>query len=163
MPIESKTLKSSLGNNYEIVTGSSHSEIAPEVTEGATNASYTNFICEKPGSPGSAKCELATGMPIGSSVTINNSTELQKWIYRANNGMVFEISLNKKKYLVYDWLVYVKAQGPDIGLTTSLKLYFTDMTGDEYSLDIMSSKQKSHFLYFTSDNPNIKSIRWHDA
>ncbi len=163
--VETKnTLKSTLGNDYE--TG--HLDQLPETSflSEIQSGAFTNFSCLNGGSPGTAECEDKDGMILGQHVSINNSTEIQKWVYRSDDGKVFDIYLGPNSSGgVYRYQFLVEAQGPDTGWwsTAGLKIHFTDMTGDEYSLDIISTTRKVHYLRYKSDRPNLKSFRWENS
>lgn len=100
------------------------------------------------------------GMPPGYSVTIEGSSDLEKYIYSKHDGKVHSIKFDSSSSPIYDYVITVKAQGPS-GITSgSYTLRFVDETGDSYSLEIYSSSLKEHVLRFNSKKPNITSIYW---
>lgn len=162
---ETKTsLKSTLGKDYE--TGTLDQILDTSFLTEVQNGAYTNFLCEHGGSPGVAVCEEGEGMVLGQHVSINGDKEIQKWVYRSKDGKVFDIYLGTNSSGgFYKYQILVEAQGPDTGwwTTDGIKLHFTDKTGDEYALDIVSTTRKVHYVRYNSDRPNIISFRWENS
>lgn len=154
-----KVLKSEKGANYEVSMVKDVSLLSKKIHDTATNEIYDNFTSSDKGTPGEATCK--EGLATGRHVKINNDTEIENYIYRSGNGKVFSITLmNIAGY--YDYCLFVEAQGPDTGWwsTAGIKLKFTDMTNDIYSLDIVSTTRQVHTLSFNSKNPKITKIEW---
>jgi hypothetical protein len=98
----------------------------------------------------------------GDQVEINGSTDLSTCIVGNSNARVYQITLQKQAGF-FDYVLDVIAQGPS-GLGSGwLYLYFTDQTGDRYSLGIYSSTQQQHTVAFNSDQPGIVKIEWGDS
>lgn len=102
----------------------------------------------------------ATGLlPVGSSVSINGSTDLSSCLVGNSEGKVYGIQLVSNAG-IYSYQVQVDAQGPSGIFSGSINLAFTDQTGDTYKLAITSSRREQHTVSYNSDRPSIVKITW---
>lgn len=61
---------------------------------------------------------------------------------------------------VYSYQVVVDAQGPEGLFSGSMYLYFTDQTGDRYSLSVFRHARDKHTVSYNSAAPAIVKIAW---
>ena len=66
---------------------------------------------------------------------------------------------HKGEGAIYDYSLIVDCQGPT-GIFNYMKLWFTDESGDRYSLMVYSSSREEHTIHFNSNEPNIKKIEY---
>jgi hypothetical protein len=135
---------------------------APELLPGGckmADVPFTNADCGK---------ESGTTTPQGGAlnpgdhVEINGSTDLSTCIVGNSNARVFSIALINQAGF-FNYVVNVIAQGPSGPLSGWLYLYFTDETGDRYSLGLFSSTKQQHTVAYNSDHPGIVKIEWGDS
>lgn len=101
---------------------------------------------------------------LGDQVEIDGSVDLHSVIVGKKNACVYKVTLGKAHVLtVYNYAVDVDAQGPKGFHSGTMLLYFTDQTGKpkgQYSLGIIDSKRKPHYVDYNSDQPGIVEIEW---
>ena len=97
----------------------------------------------------------------GDQVEINGSGDLSTCIVGNSNARVYSIALINQAGF-FNYVVNVIAQGPSGPFSGWLHLYFTDETGDRYSLGIWSSTKQQHTVAYNSDRPGIVKIEWGD-
>lgn len=123
-------------------------------TDNATATATANFVMN-----GSAEADCATGMQPGMAMTIDNNGDLSQYINGNDGAAIFGITLNRNAG-IYDYIVMVDGQGPRGFGSGSIYLYFTDQTGDTYSLQLYSSRREVHTVAFNSDAPAIVKVTW---
>ena len=122
------------------------------------NVPFTNSDC---GKITGTTTPLGGALNPGDQVEINSSVDLSTCIVGNSNGRVFSIVLTKQAGF-FNYVVDVIAQGPSGPFSGWLNLYFTDETGDKYSLGIFSSTKQQHTVAYNSDQPGIVKIDWSD-
>ena len=123
------------------------------------NVPFSNNNC---GKTTGAMTPLGGALQPGDSVEVNGSTDLSTCLVGNSNARVFSISLiNQAGY--FDYVVNVVAQGPSGFGSGWLYLYFTDQTGDRYSLGLYSSTKQQHTVAYNSSQPGIVKIEWGDS
>ena len=98
----------------------------------------------------------------GASVSMNGNTDLSGFIVGNSNAKVYSIKLAKQSGIIYDYVISVVAEGPRGFGSGWLNLYFTDRTGDRYSLGIWKSDKLQHTVAYNSKDPGIVKIEWGD-
>ena len=101
------------------------------------------------------------GLQVNSSVQLNGSTDLSNCMQANDNACVYGITLTQSPGS-YDYVLMVDAQGPKGIGSGAMHLYFTDKTGDVYSLEIDSSTRSTHTVRYNSNNPAIIEIKWNN-
>lgn len=101
----------------------------------------------------------AYGLQNNSTVQLNGNTDLSGCITANDGACVYGITLTGSPG-IYDYVVNVDAQGPSGFGSGSMYLYFTDETGDRYSLSIYSSTRSTHTVRYNSKKPSIFKIEW---
>jgi hypothetical protein len=120
---------------------------------------FTNNDCGK--TSGSTTPQGGALQP-GDNVQINGSVDLSTCIVGNSEARVYSIHLiNQSGFFKY--VVNVVAQGPSGPFSGWLYLYFTDQTGDRYSLGLFSSAKQQHTVAYNSDQPGIVKIEWGDS
>jgi hypothetical protein len=120
------------------------------------NVEFTSTDCGN--QSGTTKAE---GEPLapGDTVAVNGSTDLSKCIVGNKGACVYSINLINQAGF-FNYVLNVVAQGP-AGIGSGwLNLYFTDQSGDKYSLGIYSSTKQQHTVAYNSGAPDIVSIEW---
>ena len=98
--------------------------------------------------------------PTGRPVEMNGSTDLSSCVVGNSGARLYSVKLAKQSGALYDYVFSVEAQGPK-GLGSGwLYLYFTDRTGDRYSLGIWKSERLLHTVAYNSADPGIVKIEW---
>lgn len=123
------------------------------------NVPFTNNNC---GNQSGTTTPLGGALQPGDSVEINGSTDLSTCLVGNSGARVYSISLINQAGF-FNYVLNVVAQGPS-GLGSGwLYLYFTDQTGDRYSLGIYSSTKQQHTVAYNSSEPGIVKIEWGDS
>src|SRR5260370_33800649 len=100
------------------------------------------------------------GINEGESVSIQGNTDLSRCIMGYDGACVYGIKLIlNDPWSMWTFLISVDAQGPGVG-TPGLILYFTDQSGDTYTLTIVTSTRTSHSVAYNSRQPAIMTIEW---
>jgi hypothetical protein len=99
------------------------------------------------------------GLQVNSTVQLNGNTNLSDCIKANDRACVYGITLTGSPG-IYDYVINVDAQGPSGFGSGSMYLYFTDETGDRYSLSIYSSTRATHTVRYNSKKPSIFKIEW---
>lgn len=99
------------------------------------------------------------GLQNNSTVQLNGNTDLSGCITANGGACVYGITLTGSPG-TYDYVINVDAQGPSGFGSGSMYLYFTDETGDRYSLSIYSSTRSTHTVRYNSQKPSIFKIEW---
>jgi hypothetical protein len=119
---------------------------------------YDDFICNTPGQKSNAQSTI--GLQIGHYVSINGSTKIEDFIQGEDDASVYSIQLSIKSGGFYNYRLTVNGKGPKGGIFSTLSLYFTDATGNTYSLNLTSSTRKDHVVDFDSVDSRITNIAW---
>lgn len=120
----------------------------------------TNFTSTSCGQDaGDAVSADPAGMSIGGTMAINGSTDLSKCIVGQSGALVNTIYTNTAPGIVYQYAIMVVGQGPSG--PGKLDLEFTDAGGNHYLLELWSSTNETHHVYYSSDNPIITQVTWH--
>lgn len=98
----------------------------------------------------------------GEEVAINGNTDLHTTIMFNGGGCVYGIRVERHPGL-YDYAVFVDAQGPSGFGSGSGYLAFTDETNDTYKLSIYSSRRSVHSVRYNSKKPKIVKIQWNNT
>ena len=122
------------------------------------NVPFTNNDCGK--TKGQTTPQGGALNP-GDQVEINSSTDLSTCIVGNSNARVYSIYLINQAGF-FNYVVNVIAQGPSGPFSGWMNLYFTDQTGDRYSLGIFSSTKQQHTVAYNSSQPGIVKIEWTD-
>ena len=110
-------------------------------------------------------CGMSDGLKLDQYVSINGSPDLRDCIKGEDGAEVSSIYMEKKGGGTYnlDYRLTVTGKGPNGGffdLTSMFTLYFTDGTGDTYSLNLYKSGIGDHVVDFSSEDPRITNIAW---
>lgn len=119
---------------------------------------FTSTSCGQ--DAGDAVSADPAGMPIGGTMAINGSTDLSKCIVGPSGALVNTIYTNTAPGIVYQYAIMVVGQGPSGAASGKLDLEFTDASGGHYLLELWSSTNETHHVYFSSDNPSITQVTW---
>lgn len=120
---------------------------------------FSNTDC---GKTAGTTTPLGGALNPGDQVEINGSVDLSTCIVGNSEARVFSITLQKQAGF-FSYVLDVVAQGPSGVFSGWLYLYFTDQTGDTYSLGIFSSTKQQHTVAYNSDQPGIVKIEWRDS
>jgi len=123
------------------------------------NVPFTNSDCGK--TSGTTTPQGGALNP-GDQVEINGSVDLSTCIVGNSNARVYSIYLINQSGF-FNYVVNVLAQGPAGPFSGWLYLYFTDQTGDRYSLGLYSSAKQQHTVAYNSSQPGIVKIEWGDS
>lgn len=115
------------------------------------------FKCDKTGPNSYAYSDI--GLSVGGTASINGTKNLSKIIKFHNDGYVEDVSL-KKNSAKNSYKVEIHASGPKGYRSGSGYTYYTDKTNDTYRLSIYKNKFDSHYVNYSSSNPNIVLITW---
>ncbi|MFC6706670.1 eCIS core domain-containing protein [Flexivirga alba] len=107
---------------------------------------------------GTSRSEIGCLQP-GGSVVMNESEDLSSCIVGNSGAKVYSVKLAKQSGF-YSYVVSVVAEGPHGAFSGSMYLYFTDRTGDRYSLSIFRANKLQHTVAFNSADPGIVKIEW---
>jgi len=109
---------------------------------------------------GSAVCP-APGMPPGSQVEVDGSTDLAAVITGNSGALVNWITLNAQPPgAPFPYVLEVNGQGPAGMGSGGMELVFTDAAGGTNSLTLDRSTPETHTLKYGSGSPNIVSFTW---
>jgi hypothetical protein len=122
------------------------------------NVPFTNNDC---GKTSGTTTPVTGALKPGDQVEINGSIDLSKCIVGNSEARVYSITLQKQSGF-FAYVLDVVAQGPSGWASGWLYLYFTDETGDKYSLGIFLSSKQQHTVAYNSDRPGIVKIEWGD-
>ncbi len=118
-----------------------------------------DFTCLMPGE--NAAAVSVVGLEYGAAVSINRSEDLSQTIRFNGGGCVYSIALEAATSISpFEYCLRVDAQGPGGRTSGGGYLYFMDVSGDTYSLEVFSSKRKEHTLRYNSRRPQIIAIVW---
>lgn len=117
---------------------------------------FTTPDCGK--ANGTASAGPSAPLEVGDRVEINGSTDLSACVIGNSDARVYSIELVKGS--VDEFSLSVDAQGPSGFFSGSMNLVFIDGTGDQYSLAITSSSEKTHSLGYNSAIPGIVTFMW---
>ncbi len=136
----------------------------PRPRSGKAGLPQLAFRCDKIGENGEASYAapletvkegiVAMGDPVA-----GYTTDLQDFMKFNNGGCVFEIRVLKQESSMFQWIIWVDAQGPSL-FGGSGHLTFTDASGAKYRLSIFRSARCSHTLRYNSEKPVICKIEW---
>lgn len=128
----------------------------PRPRSGKTDLPDLVFSCSQSGENSRADCPSS---PTEGVVTINGSRDLSQVVRFNDGGCVYEIRILQQGAGLFDWIIWVDAQGPS-ALGGSGYLTFIDESGDKYHLSIFRSARYSHTLRYNSPKPAIRQIIW---
>lgn len=128
----------------------------PRPRSGKSGLTQLPFACSKYGENGEAHAAPPGGEGI---VAIAGSADLSPVIRFNDGGCVFEIRVLRQSSGLFDWIIWVDAQGPSL-TGGSGHLTFTDASGDKYRLSIFRSARYTHTLRYNSKDPAICKIEW---
>lgn len=130
----------------------------PRPRSGKSTLPQLNFTCNKAGENSFA---IAAGSGGEGFVAINGDQDLSQIIKFNSGGCVFDIRVLKQGSGLFDWIIWVDAQGPSL-TGGSGYLVFTDAAGSRYHLSIFRSARATHRLNYNSNDPAIVKIEWHN-
>lgn len=119
-----------------------------------------DFVCANPGENSNAVS--TTGLQVDAGVQINGNSDLSQIVRFNDGGCVYgiKLTLNSTSASVYNYEIQVDGCGPKGAGSGSGHLYFTDKTGDTYSLSIYRSGRHIHVVDYRSVSPEITTITW---
>jgi hypothetical protein len=130
------------------------------VTPAATGSNFSSTTCDiVNGSASGAPLLPGTGL-----LAINGNADLSRCVVGNSNAKTFQVYLiRQQNFKLYEYLLWIYAQGPEGAGSGNMWLRFEDETHDHYLLKVHSSTLKWHFLQYNSKSPGIIKLEWSDS